>query len=284
MLQQFAREPTHVLAGGVKHLNRGENRRDVALEDCAGETFEGAPAHQAEHAQGVFFGHLVALEGNELVEGRERVAHAALGTARDGEERILLRVDLLLLANVLEAGDDIVRLDAPKVEALAARDNRRQDLVPFGRRKDEAHVRRRFLECLQERIPRRVRQHMTFVDDEDLVLRRGRLELDGVDDGLHVLDFVVRGGVKLGHVDRASGRDLPAVVAFPTRFDALRTRAIERLRENARERGLADAARTDEEIGVGDAVRLDGVAKGADDVLLSNDIVKRHRTVLERER
>ena len=195
MLQELAREAAHVLACGVESLYRLEDRRYVAAQDRARKALQRGAAHEAEHAERVLLGDLVALERDELVEGRERVAHAALGAARDCEESVLLGGDALLAADVLEPRDDVVRLDAPQVEALAARDDCRQHLVALGRREYEPNPRRRFLERLEERVPRRVGEHVALVDDEYLVLRGRRLELHRLDDRLHVLHLVVRGRV-----------------------------------------------------------------------------------------
>ena len=43
------------------------------------------------------------------------------------------------------------------------------DLVRLGGREREHHTRRRFLEDLEQRVPRFARQHVRFVDDVDLV-------------------------------------------------------------------------------------------------------------------
>ena len=52
--------------------------------------------------------------------------------------------------------------------------DRRRHLVRVGRRQDEDDVRRRLLERLEQRVERRVGQHVHLVDEVDLVLRRRR--------------------------------------------------------------------------------------------------------------
>ena len=49
---------------------------------------------------------------------------------------------------------------------------------------------------------------------------------------------------------------------------------LSELREDLRQRGLAGAARADEEVGVVDAVALDRVGKGAHHVLLADDLIE----------
>jgi hypothetical protein len=124
---------------------------------------------------------------------------------------------------------------------------------------------------------------MAFIDDENLELGRRGLELNRFDDRLDVFDLVVGGGVELGHVERTSRRDLETVDALAAGLDAVGARAVERLGEYARHRGLADAARADEQIGIGDAIGLYRVAESFDDMLLTDDIIKSHRTVFQRQ-
>jgi hypothetical protein len=50
---------------------------------------------------------------------------------------------------------------------------------------------------------------------------------------------------------------------------------FKRLGEDARGRGLAGAARTDKQVGVGDATAGDRVLQGAHHVVLTHDVVKR---------
>ena len=60
-------------------------------------------------------------------------------------------------------------------------------------------------------------------------------------------------------------------------------RAVQRLGEDARRRGLAGAARADEEIGLREPVLLDGVLERPHDVLLPDDIVEGLRAVFAGE-
>ena len=54
--------------------------------------------------------------------------------------------------------------------------------------------------------------------------------------------------------------------------------AVERLGEDARDGGLADAARAGEEIGVVEPVALERVGQGPDDVLLARQLGEGART------
>ena len=283
MLHQLAREAPHVLSGGVEGLDGPENGRSIPLQDCAREILERLARDEAEDAQSILFRDPVTRERDKLIKGTERIAHATLGAAGNGEQRVLIGIDLLLLADIPQPRHDLMRLDTAQIKPLAPGDDRREELVALGGGKDELHIGRRFLKGLEERVPGRAREHMAFVDDEDLEPGRDRLELHGVHDRLDVLDLVVARGVELGDVDGAAGGDLAAVLACAAGLDAVPVRAVQRLREDAGGRGLADAARADEQVGVRDAAALDGVAQGADDVLLADNVAEVRRAVLQRQ-
>ena len=95
---------------------------------------------------------------------------------------------------------------AREVEAVAAVDDRRQDLVGLGRGEHEDRVRRRLLERLEERVPRRGGEHVRLVEDVDLVAAGDRRVGDLLAQVADVVDRVVRRGVHLDHVERRGGR------------------------------------------------------------------------------
>ena len=175
-------------------------------------------------------------------------------------------------------------MDAAQVKTLTARNDGRENLIALGRRENETHIRWRLFQGLQKRIPRRVRQHMTFVNDEDFVLGSGRLILHRVHYRLNILHLVVGGRIKLNDIQRPPFGNFHAIRALAAGFRLLRAGAVQGFCENARERRLTNAARTYEKIGVRHTIRRDGVAQGTDDMLLPHDIIKCHRTVLQRQR
>ena len=62
------------------------------------------------------------------------------------------------LRDELQMFRDQVCRNAMEIEALTAAQNGRQNLLRFGRRENEFHVRRRFLERLEQRVERRWRR------------------------------------------------------------------------------------------------------------------------------
>ena len=234
-----------------------------------------------------------------LVEEREAVAEAARRGGGEGGERGALDGGLLSLrlaplvhdveplapGDVGEAARDLVVREAAEVEALAARQDRRGDLVPLGRREDEDGVRRRLLERLQERLERGRRDRVDLVDDEDLpAVARRRVGHD-LDEVARLVDLAVRGAVDLERVERAALEDLDArrAGAARRRGRAVRRVAVDGRGQEARRRGLADAARPREEVRVREPVGRDGVRQGADDLLLPDDVRERARPPLAGE-
>ena len=70
-----------------------------------------------------------------------------------------------------------------------------------------------------------------------------------------------------------------ARLALPAGRQRRAADAVERAGEDLRHRGLAGAARADEQVGVVDPVALDRVAQRAHDVLLADDLVEGLRAV-----
>ena len=144
---------------------------------------------------------------------------------------------------------------------------------------DEDGVGRRLLERLQERVPGLAGEHVRLVEDVDLPAPgRGRIAhaLAQVAD---VVDGAIRRRVHLDHVERGAGGDGAAGLALAARRDRGAVHAVERAGEDLGERGLSGSARAHEEVGVMDAVGLDGVAERTHHVLLAHHLVEVLRAV-----
>ena len=140
-----------------------------------------------------------------------------------------------------------------ELEHLRARQDRVGNLVQLGRRHHEDDVGRRFLDRLQQRVERRRRELMHFVDDEDLVAVAHRSNRQPGDDHLaDVVDAGVAGRVDLEHVDVAPLRDLDAGIALTAGIGRRPLHAVQRRGEDARRGGLAAAARSGEHEGLRD--------------------------------
>ena len=140
---------------------------------------------------------------------------------------------------------DLLDRRAVEVEAVAAVDDRRRHLARLGRREHEHRVRRRLLERLQERVPRRRREHVRLVEDVHLAAAAHRRVGDALAQLADVVDRVVRRRVHLDHVERA--RRARSTRTSRTRRTARScgrpALAVQARGEDLRHRGLAGAAR-----------------------------------------
>ena len=116
---------------------------------------------------------------------------------------------------------------------------------------------------------------MNFIDDEDLVpVARGRDRYRIDDHVAHILDAGIRSRVDLKHIHRIRFRDLNARWTLVTGSCGQTGRAVERLCQYARSGGLADAARTGEQVGVMNAIVLERVPERAADRILPDHLLE----------
>ena len=230
-------------------------------------------------ADGILDGDRAVGGGRELVEDRERVAIGAGAGARDQVQHGLGRLDLLGLAHAREHLHELAGARTPEREALAARADRAQELRRIRRAEHEDDVGRGLLERLQQRVRRIRRERVGLVQDVDLVAALGRLLRDALHDLADVVDAAVRRRVHLDHVERRAVVDPQADLARAVGRRGRPVLAVERLREDLRERRLARAARAREEVRVRDAPLLDRAAERAHDVILAHHVRERARSV-----
>ena len=144
-------------------------------------------------------------------------------------------------------------------------------------------MRRRFLEGFEECVPRVVREHVNFVDDEDFEAIAlgpvGKAFLKSAD----VVDAGVAGAVDLLDVDVVACGDLDARGAFLARRGGRTFFAVEGFGEDTGAGRLSDAADACEQEGVGDAISSDRVGQSGGDMPLTNEILERLRPIFTRE-
>lgn len=186
-------------------------------------------------------------------------------------------------ADVFEAGGDLGVGQAAEVVVLAARVNRLRNFVGVGGGENELHVRWRLLERLEQRIERRRREHMHFVDDHHAETVAGGAVLDIAQQLAHLFHTVVGSAVDFEHIHVAGFGDLLARSALAAGLDrrAVARETVERLGKDARAGGLACATRPREEECVGDLVARDGAGKSLLDVALPGHVLEGLRPVLE---
>jgi len=85
--------------------------------------------------------------------------------------------------------------------------------------------------------------------------------------------------IDLEYIEAVSGRDFLAAVAHSAGRNSRTVHAIERLRQDARRRCFADAAGSDEQIGVRETILLDRILQRSRDMRLPDEIVKSLGTI-----
>ena len=163
----------------------------------------------------------------------------------------------------------------PEVEPLDARQDGRPDLRCVGRAEDERDVVGRLLERPEQDVPALL-DPLDLVDDVDLAAQVGR----GRPRPLEQARACRRPCCSTPR--RARRRRAPGPPGSPrrrrtdvARVAVLEVRAVERLGDDPGHRRLARPARPDEQQGVGDLARPDGVAERRDDGVLADDLAER---------
>src|SRR4029453_8145249 len=171
-----------------------------------------------------------------------------------------------------------------EVEAVAAVDDRGQDLLGLRGGQDEDRVRGRLLERLEERVPGLRREHVRLVEDVDLRPAADRRVGDALAQLADVVNRVVGGRVHLDDVQRRRRGDRAAGRADPAGLGRRALGAVQARGEDLRHRRLAGAPAAHEEVGVVDLALLHRVAQRPHDVLLADDVGERARSVSAVER
>ena len=127
-------------------------------------------------------------------------------------------------------------------------------------------------------------QHVHFVDQVDLVAAARRRVLHVVEQLARIIDLGARGRVDFDQIDAAPGLDFAAARALEAGFGADAALAVQALGEDARHRGLADAARAGEQEGVVHASALERIGQRTQHVLLAGHLGEAAWTPFARER
>jgi len=217
----------------------------------------------------------------QLVEQTQCIPHRPAGQTSQMNQQVFFIVNLLLLKNLAQLGDNGLRSHRRKVKPLTAGLNSRQDFIGFGRGKDEFHMRRRFLQNLQQRIERIRGEHVNFIDDIDFKSSPGR-QINRIGNQLpHMLHLIVGGAVDFDYINILAGMNGLAAVARKARVNSrlFGFETIQRFGQNPRHGRLADAARAGKQISVGDSPRENRIFQRLRNGILTDNIIEGLRTV-----
>ena len=197
---------------------------------------------------------VLAGKGDELVKHGQGVAKGPVCFLGDDVERFFLGIHPLLRRDVLQVRHGVGHRDAVEVEDLAARQNRRENLVLLSGGQNEHRVRRRLLQCFQERVERRLAEHVHLVDDVHLVLPLLGRDAHLIHNAADVFDLVVGGCVQLKDVERHGL--------------VLHVKPVDGAGKNPRRGRLAHPARATKEVGLRDLPRRNALLQGLGDARL----------------
>ncbi len=127
---------------------------------------------------------------------------------------------------------------------------------------------RRLFQRFQHGIEGVAGKLMDFVDDVDLETPAGWRIGGAIEQLRHVVDAAIRGGIELDVIDEAAAIDFHAGRADSAWRGRHPGFAIQRLGHDPRQRGLADATRAGEQIGMMQPPLLQGMGQRTHHMLL----------------
>ena len=113
---------------------------------------------------------------------------------------------------------------------------------------------------------------MDFVNDVDLELRIGGRVFAGLTELADLFDAIIAGAINFQNVERPAFGDLKAAWILVVEGDFRAAFTIQAFGENAGDGGLAGAARAAKQVGVRNALLLDGIGERLRDVFLADDL------------
>jgi hypothetical protein len=204
-------------------------------------------------------GDLTRGGGDRLIENRERIAHGAVAGLGQQGESIVIGFNVFAADQIAQLADDVVELDGAKTEVLAARANGLRNVFRLRGRQHEDDVVRRFLQRLEQSIESGVGDLVGFVENVNLEAVARRAVARGLAQFANFVDAAIGGRVDLDHINRIAGANFGAGFAdaagLATGLSAtmLKRPAVQAPRQNARYRGLSNAAMSAEDVAVGGA-------------------------------
>ena len=273
----------------VLRAQLGKRGGDIASHQRLEQVDNPRAVGKPQHLPHVLGAHWSGRVRDGLIQQRQRVTHRAFGCAHNQRKRLGLDLDGFPARNRFEMLHQQTGIDPTQIETLAARKNGDGNLADFRGGEDELGVRRRLFQGLEQGVEGLRGEHVNFVENVDLVAGADRSIANRVVDLAHVVDAVVRGGVHLDDVDVPALHDRLAMHADRWHFDcrrgdgAIGKLVVERTGEDARRRGLADAAHAGEDPGLRDASSLERIRDRAHHRILADQIIEGRGTILASE-
>jgi hypothetical protein len=272
MTNRFAAEVLEVLPVGDKAMNEAESALGGLSGDRFDEFVENAFGHDAEKFADLRVGDFIAGVSDSLLEEREAVAEAAFGGARKNSDCAWIDFEIFGFGDALDFAGNFLERERAKVEELRARFDRVDEIFRASGGEDEDDAFGRLFECLQKGVGCFVGELVSFIENHDFVAARRRRVANHFAELANLINAAIGGGVDFENVERSAGGNFAAGVARVVGLGGGAFHAVEGLREDSRRGGFAHAANAGKDVGVGDAIRFDGVRERLGDVLLADNL------------
>ncbi len=277
MADGLAAELLQVLPFGEQLVHQSQHALGGTGFDRGHQFSEHLAAGESKQFAHLRFANLFATIRAGLFEQRQGVAQTAVGGARQYSQRARLGRKIFLLRYGCERLGDFREGERPEMKMLRAGANGIGQIFRLRRGHNEDDFIRRFLEGFQQGVRGFRREHVRFVEQDDLVAPAGWRVANHVAELAHLVDAAVGSGVNFEDVERIAGGDFAAGVALIARFGRRTVRAVQGLGQDARRGRFSHAPCARENVGMRHAAFADGVLQGAGDVLLAHDFSKRGR-------
>ncbi len=250
----------------------------IAFDQRVQHAIDLALIQRAEHGTHIGGQHLAFTESDGLVGQAHGIAHRTIGGAPQQPQGVVFERHVLGAEDMAQVLDHPLRRHVLQGELQAARQHGDRQLLRVGGGEQELDVRWRLFQGLQQGVERAGGEHVHFVDQVDLEAPTGRRILHVVEQLAGVLDLGTTGGVHFDQVDEAPLVDLPAHRAGPAGRGADAGLAVQALGDDPRNGGLAHPTGTGEQVGVVQALAVQGIDQGFEHMGLADHFAERART------
>ena len=231
-------------------------------------------------ADDVLIFYLRAAEGHRLVKDGEGVAHGAVRLGGYYVQGFVVNGNPFLFRDAAQVAHHVRNADPVEIIGLAAAQDGGKYLVFLRGGQNENGVCRRLFQGFEERIERRLGQHVDLVDDIDAVFSHLRGHLHLFHQGFDVLNGVVGGGIQFVYAVGTAFLERYAGFAFSA---GLHVRsgmgAVNHFCENTRRGGFPYATRAAEKVGMRQLPSPDGVGQRSGNGILANQAFERIRPI-----
>ena len=186
----------------LQRVEQGNTGRTFATDQMVDEGLDDLRVSQAEEIADVGLVDPLRCSRQQLIEHGLRVAHAARSQPGDEAHGSGLRNPAIGGEDAVQLALDLGDRQAPDVEALEARQDRRRELRRLSGSEHEDDEVGWLLERLEEGIPGVLRDLVRLIEDVDLPSELPRRVGQALAQASDLVDAAVAGCVDLDHVER----------------------------------------------------------------------------------